>query len=179
MGTVTIDPNTYDIFGDSSGADAYLLARIGSTWATATATVKAQSLVSATRAISTYLANIGVALPTGQTIATITDVALLNANYELANALFVDTTILDGIDQSGNTRSVTAKGTGITYFRPTDSTVFPKVAQRLLNQWLATVAGASGVSGPEFFGFENHSILRDEGSAPCRPIDVGINLPLS
>lgn len=133
MGTVTIGTVNYDVYGDESGADDYLAARIGAdSWATATSTLKAQALVSATRAIRAWLEWYGVELDPASAV----DDEIEQANYELAYELTQDETLLNKTSTSANEKRIKAGSVSIEYFRGVRGGKFPVTVQTLLNNWL-------------------------------------------
>lgn len=156
MGSVTIGSNTYNIYGTSAGADAYLAARIGaSSWASATADTRAQALVTGTRMIETYLSSQGFTVDPAGAV----DEAIENANYELAFALLTDPTIQDkAVMDGGNKKRVKAGSAEVEYFRPGVATRFPSTVQALLNGWISAQGGGVSTS-PVYSGTDNKSTL--------------------
>ncbi len=156
MGTVTISPNNYSVYGDSAGADAYLLAKIGSTWAALSATAKAQALVTATRLIRNYIKAV-----TGEDVdpATNMDADLADADYELAYALSTTPSIADNINAGNNQKRVKAGSAEVEYFRPVDGGRFPVQVQAFLNSWLSDHASAASISSPFTSGTDQCSTI--------------------
>jgi hypothetical protein len=142
MGTLTLGSGTYAIYGTEAGADEYLAAKIGSTWAGQTADTKKQALVSATRLIRNYIKSVS-----GDDVdpETNTDEELASADYELAYALSVEPALESSISAAGNQRRVKAGSAEVEYFRPTAGGRFPVQVQIFLNAWLADNAPASSI----------------------------------
>jgi len=154
MGSVTIGSDTFNIYGTSAGADTYLAARIGSTWSAQSATTKAQALVSATRAIQTYLAGLGFTVdPSGAV-----DTEIENATYEYANGLVADAGLIDQANANSNTRRLKAGSAEIEYFRPERGGRFPSAVQALLTAWISGQGGSLS-SSPYVSGGCEQSIL--------------------
>lgn len=158
MGSVTIGSDSFDIYGTTAGADSYMAAKIGATaWAAASSTTKAQALVTGTRMIQRYLASKGQAVdPSGAV-----DEEIENANYELANALVVDSTIQDNATQSQNTRRLKAGSAEVEYFRPVEAGRFSIQVMELLNAWLSANGGGSFSGIGAAYGTCNESTLGD------------------
>ena len=144
MGSVTIGANSYDIYGTTSGADDYLAARIGATeWASATATTQAQALVTGTRQIEAYLTKLGLTADPSASV----DTEIEQANYELAYALVVDSTIQDSTNFGLNEKRYKAGSVELEYFSPQKGGRFPSIVQTLLNNWIAAQGGGGSSVG--------------------------------
>jgi hypothetical protein len=158
MGSVTIGATDYDIYGTEAGADAYMAAKIGATaWAAAVTLTKQQALVTATRMIERYLASKGQTVdPSGAV-----DEEIENANYELANALVIDSALQDNATQSNNTRRLKAGSAEVEYFRPVDAGRMPFQVNELLNGWLAVNGGGTYSGVGAAYGTCNESTLGD------------------
>lgn len=158
MGSVTIGSDSFDIYGTTAGADSYMAAKIGATaWAAASSTTKAQALVTGTRMIQRYLASKGQTVdPSGAV-----DEEIENANYELANALVVNSEIQDSATQSNNTKRLKAGSAEVEYFRPIDAGRMPFQVNELLNAWLAANGGGSFSATGAAYGTCNVSTLGD------------------
>ena len=156
MGAVTISSTSYSVYGDEAGANAYLAARLGAdSWASATATARAQALVSATRSIQNWLASRGVALDP----ATSTETEVAEANYDFAFLLTQDSTQLDATTTTTNERKLKAGSAEIEYFRPIRGGRFPASVQLRLNNWLTATGNAAGL-GMAAYGTCNRTSLR-------------------
>ncbi len=140
MGTVTISGNSYNIYGTLADATEYLVARLdGATWTSATDDTKSRALVQGTRLIQTWLAGQGQDVDPASAV----DEAIEHANYELAFALVVDSSIAGNASASNNIRRTKAGSAEIEYFTPTRGGRFPTQVQAILNQWLSEQGGSS------------------------------------
>ena len=144
-------------------ADTYLAARIGSTWSTATTLEKQQAIISAARMLDNAVLWTGNptadpqprewprdgATCDNEAVAdgTIPD-AIAIAQYELANILFLDSTVQDGSGSGSNVKSVKAGSAAVEFFSATTGageTRLPTVVNDLVGCLIegSTVAGGS------------------------------------
>lgn len=177
MGTVTIGGTTYNIYGTSAAADAYLAARVvgseAAAWEDLDADDRSKALVSGTRYLDrqnwngqrTVLAQdlefprTGLTDKDGNAVDDATVPLLMEeANYELALALNADATILDKGSTASNTKSVKAGSASVSFFRATDGAKLPSVAFELVGLFLGgsdtsnTGPLATGTDGESAFG---------------------------
>jgi len=144
MGSVSIGSNNYDIYGTLAGADAYLAAKLsGTTWIGSTSDTRSRALVEGTRLLRAYLLSLGYDLDPASAV----DLAIEEANYELAFALVVDPTIADQTNAGNNNKRLKAGSAEIEYFRPVRGGRFPSQVQAILNGWLAEQGGSSAGGG--------------------------------
>lgn len=179
---VLIDSQPYTVYADETDADLYLMASItaATSWAAATATVQAQSLVSSTRWLDTGTwlghktdAAQEHAFPrTGLTYADGTAVdpnslpiSLVDACIELA-ALLNETPDLRTTFQAPLAKDLKAGSASITYFRPQqvqNLAQFPVTIMPFIKLWLTgPVSGSVAPRGvhdkpklPHDLGFQH------------------------
>lgn len=144
----------YPSYQDVEGADAYMVGRIGATaWDGAGNEDKSKALISATRRIIRYL---GSRIPADQipdpSVATAAEVPvpLPDAATELAFVFIGDPTQQDAANSGSNVKSVGAGSANVAFFRSTATTAsaFPTTVQDLLNAFLASIDGLTGISPP-------------------------------
>lgn len=146
MGTVTISGQTVTIYGDETGSRNYWKTMLdGDAWESSSD--RKQALVTATR----WMDAIGLTDPdTGDTIAPTTDdsgidTAVIEACYELANALISDSSIRDGFTTGGNNNKRLKAGSAeIEFFRPIDGGAFPPQVLRLLSDYIGSYSSSNG-----------------------------------
>lgn len=167
MGTVTISSNDYDVYSETSDpiADAkiYFLAKIGSLpWVDAEKINRQQGLVTATRWIRRYL--------TQQLVdpATVPDASdtpapslVSEATYETAFVLIVTPTAQDQANTGSNKKRIKAGSAELEFFRPTDGTPLPQIANDLLAEFLNEIGGTSD-AGAAVFGTDGESEFCDQ-----------------
>lgn len=158
MGTVSIQGNTYDIFGTLSAANIYFIARVGSSsWDSADDDDRKRSLVSATRLLNNVTWS-GQPKVAGQSLAwprtgvvdcdgaavddTVVPIGVEEACYELALLLLSGTDAIDNPDSGSNIKKVDAKGVSVEFFRPTQgsATLLPSSVNRYVRCFLAGAA---------------------------------------
>ncbi len=178
MGQVTIGGTVFEIYGTEADADNYMKARWGSeTWIDADAADKRQTLVSATRMIdrenwlgqrtvsaqSLEFPRTGLTDKDGNAVDSATvPLAVEEANYELALALLNDAAVQEADTTGSNVKRVKAGSAEVQFFRPTDGTPFPTIANDLLKTFRESGALAGLASGS------------DEVSAFCDPNPHGL-----
>lgn len=154
MGTVTISGNAVLVYGDEAGSRTYWKTQLGGT-AWEASSLRKEALVSATR----WMDSVGLTDASGNAIEPLADDStipedVINACYELANALLTDPSIRTTFTTGGlNNKRLKAGSAEIEYFRPIDGGVFPPHILRLLRDYLGGGTSASGAnSGNQAFG---------------------------
>lgn len=170
-GTVTISGTSYDIYGTKVLATAYMAARIGAeAWTTATAANRDKALVSATRWLDRQnwqgqktvaaqpleFPRTGLTDKDGNAVASdVPPVLVEEASYEMALAILADASVQANITTGSNTKRVKAGSAEVEFFRATDGTKLPSIAQELAGVFLdggARSAGcAKGTDGESTF----------------------------
>ena len=151
MGQVTIGAIVYDIYGTEADAEEYFAASLeASAWNDATVLQKQQALVTGTRWIDRLDwqgAKTSDAQPLEFPRTGIDGLADTwepeEANYELALALLVDSSLDKTATTGSNTKRVKAGSAEVEFFKPTDGLSFPTIVQQLIGQYLASSAGLS------------------------------------
>lgn len=168
--TITIGSDTFSVYGLGNAdpvadADSYLAAKIGSTWSTATTLQKQQSIISAARLIDRAVNFSGT-----KTVATqprdwprdgadcdgtaVTDGTtpddIANAQFELADLLFLDSSILDASGTGSNIKRVKAGSAEVENFAPTNDPNFetrlPQPVHDIIGCYVATPTGLGSTS---------------------------------
>lgn len=171
MGQVTIQGTTFDIYGVSSEADDYMKARWGgSPWFDADSEERNQTLVSATRMIdrenwlgqrtvssqALEFPRTGLTDKDGNPVDSATvPLAVEEANYELALALLNDAAVQEADTTGSNVKRAKAGSAEVQFFRATDGTPFPTIANDLLRPFRGSgvsVGLASGCDEESTFG---------------------------
>lgn len=138
--TITIGTTDYTVYSLTSDAvqdaDDYLAAKIGSTWSTASTLQKQQALISAARMMDRVVPWSGTKTSAAQALewprddaingctgesvtdGTIPD-EIAEAEFELANQLFLDSTLADGTGTGSNVKRVKAGSAEVEFFTPT------------------------------------------------------------
>lgn len=181
--TITIGGNTYHVYALTADpvadADAYLAARIGSTWSTATTLQKQQALISAARMLDRAVFWSGVKSDAAQDLqwprdgasdactgepvpdGTIPDEIAL-AEFELANILFVDATAQDSPGTGSNVKRVAAGSASVEFFSPTTDTPIDTRLPTPVNDLVACLfATTEGLGGATSFGTDVESSFDD------------------
>jgi hypothetical protein len=144
ISTITIGSDTYSVYALTADpvadADSYLAAKIGSTWSTATTLEKQQAIISAARFMDRAVlwsgdktsasqprewprdnakdgCNGDEAVPDGTTPD-----AIAHGEFELADALFLDSTIQTGTGTGSNVKKVKAGSAEVVFFTGTSGT---------------------------------------------------------
>lgn len=148
MGSLTINTDTYEIYGSEAACAKYLGARlgaIGTTWANATVTdrqkaqVMAHDLLERQRWVDDY----------STFAARDAEEDFQNAAYELTGAILADPTVYTAETSGKNIKKVEAAvGVSVEFFLPTlgISGRFPMAVQELIGQYLASASQGS-ISG--------------------------------
>lgn len=158
MKTIRIGQYAYDAYADTNDANAYLSAaqHAGTTWSSASTTIKSQALVTVTRILDRQ--RWAAAYDTQAERENVP--AIINASIEMALAL------LQGTDIQSESRagapkfqSVTAQGDSVSYYNGSGIPLrrFPTIVWELLRDYLAgadlvigmTATGTDGVSSTE------------------------------
>lgn len=186
MGSVVINGNTYQIYGDQAGATVYHDASLGDAagaWAVAApATTQRKALVAATRlldrqrwkgipvgapAIDVVLEwpRTGVTDRYGNAVSSLTvpdDVIV--ACYELAAMILNDASVQDNATSGSNVASVQAGPAAVSFFRPTlgQTGRFDTKIQELVGQYLGGSSTSEGSA--EAFGTDFASSFDSEDS---------------
>ena len=168
--TITIGSDTFSVYGLGNAdpvadADSYLAAKIGSTWSTATTLQKQQSLISAARLIDRAVNFSGTktvatqprAWPrdgadcdgTAVTDGTVPD-DIANAQFELADLLFLDSSLLDASGTGSNIKRVKAGSAEVENFAPTNDPNFetrlPQPVHDIIGCYVESPAGLNSTS---------------------------------
>ncbi len=167
MGTVTISGNNFDVYSETADpiADAkvYFLGKIGSeAWTDSEKIEKQQALVTATRWVRRFLAKQFVAA-SDVPDESITPAPLLvaQATYETAFVLVITPKAQAEPNTGSNRKRVKAGSAEIEFFRPTDGTALPEIANSLLFEHLNEVGGTSD-AGAAVFGTDGESEFCDQ-----------------
>lgn len=159
--TVTIGGDTFDVYGSSAGLASYANGSLtwAATYTAASADNRSRALVEATRILNAQawqgtktsdgqpLAwprdGLTVKPPSGVAVTDgVTPDEIVTGAYELALAILADTSIAAGTGASSNVQSVTAKGTGATFFSPVKGGRAPELPGRV-NQWVRWALGGT------------------------------------
>lgn len=168
--TITIGAVNYSVYGLGSAdpvgdADDYLAARIGSTWSTATTLQKQQAIVTAARLLDRAVFWSGSRTApaqalewprdnaqnacTGEAVAdgTIPD-EIAEGQFELAYALFLDSSVQDAKGTGSNVKRVGAGSASVEFFAPTNDPLFEtRLPQQVHDIVSCFFDGATGTSG--------------------------------
>ena len=162
MGSVTISGNSFDVYSETADpiADAklYFSAKIGSApWTAADKIIQQQALVTATRWIRRYLTQ-QLVDPADVPDPSVTPAPLLvaQATYETAFVLVIDPSAQNESSTGSNKKRLKAGSAEIEFFRPTDGTPLPTIANALLAEFLNEVGGTSD-HGAVVFGTDGVS----------------------
>lgn len=123
---VTINAQTYSIYGELAEAKVYMAARLGAAaWNGANDTTRSQALVTATR----WLRRLPWA-----SVPTYADApeAVEHATYELALLLIANPALQEQSSSGSNKKRLKAGSAEIEFFRPTDGPAIPLVAWQLI-----------------------------------------------
>lgn len=148
-------------------ADSYLAAKIGSTWSTFTTLKKQQCIVSAARMLSTAVLYSGEVTVAGQPLAwprdgatnACTGTAVPNgttpddmafAQYELAQILGDDATVLASSGSGTNTKRVKAGTAEVEFFTPTIGTNSETRLPTVVNDIAGCYVDRPNISGGSF-----------------------------
>jgi hypothetical protein len=188
--TITIGTTDYTVYALTadpvSDADDYLAAKIGSTWSTATTLQKQQALISAARMLDRAVVWSGTKSSPSQALewprddavngcdgTDVTDgttpdnIAL--AEFELANQLFLDSTLADGTGTGSNVKRVKAGSAEVEFFTPTFDTDYntrlPVAANDLARCYMSSAGTFNTRYGTESDdpGYDKEEFDRAEG----------------
>lgn len=167
--TITIGSDTFSVYSHPTtdpvaDSDTYLAAKIGSNWSTATTLQKQQALVSAARFMDRAVnwsgektvaaqprewprdgANCGGESVTDGT----TPDPIAFGQFEMADQLFLDSTVQDGTGTGSNVKKVKAGSAEVAFFSPTlgsaIDTRLPTAVNDLVSCYIegATIVGGS------------------------------------
>jgi len=172
VSTITIGSDTFSVYALTADpvadADAYLAATIGSTWSTATALEKQQAIISAARMLDRAVIWSGARTVASQdlewprdgaanectgtsvTNGTIPD-EIAEAEFELANILFADSSVASSSGTGSNIKKVKAGSADVTFFSPTIETAsdtrLPVVVNDIAGCFIATTSTFGGSFG--------------------------------
>lgn len=167
MGSVAISGNDFDVYSETSDpitdAKVYMSAKIGAgAWGDAEKLDQRQALVTATRWIERYLtAQLTDPATVPDPADTPAPIQVSEATYETAFVLIGTPTAQDQATTGSNKKRVKAGSAELEFFRPTDGTPFPTIAQQLLNEFLNIVGGTSD-NGQVVFGTDGVSEFTDQ-----------------
>lgn len=175
ISTITIGSTDYSVYALTSDpvadADAYLAARIGSTWATATTLQKQQSIITAARVLDRSVRWVGTktvasqarefprdGMINGCTGEAITDGTIPDdiayAEFELAGLLFTDASIADSTGTGSNVRRVKAGSAEVEFFQSTIDVEFSTRLPTPVNDLARCYMQSSNVGLSTRFGDE-------------------------
>lgn len=183
---IDISGNDYNVYGPRADANVYFAAKLGrESWNATSGGDRDRALVSATRLLELQRYNgeitdavtpqplqwprSGIVDRRGIDIAD-TDFPedILNAYYELAQAIIDDTELANSPNQNDNTKSVKAGDVEAEFFTPTkDTPRFPNQVQEYLKPYISgplnTIGFASGLVDPCNSSFVSGQFDRSEG----------------
>ena len=185
---ITIDGNNFNVYGPKADADAYFQGKLNrSSWNTAGASARDRALISSTRLLELQrykgqITDSTTPQPLQWPRSGITDRRgldvpdtdfpedILNAYYELAQALIDDPALAETPNQDDNTKRVKAGDVETENFRPVQNTPrFPNQVQEYLKPYvtgaLTSIGYASGLIDPCNSSFISGQYDRTKGFA--------------